>query len=332
MAKRPLLRRVLNKKSVQRNDANNFGVADVSGVSNADFCADPDTLAAQLPLVVIVGPTASGKTAVALKLAKDFNGEIICADSRTIYKGMDIGTAKPTPAEQATVPHWGLDLVTPGELFTAADFQKYASEKIYDIRARGKIPFLVGGSGLYVDGVIFNYQFGKPNKKLREKLETLSLAELHEYCANNNILLPQNQQNRRYVIRAIEQKSVNNKRLAQPLPHTIIVGITTDPTELRRRITLRSEQLFAHGMVDEAKKLGKKYGWNSEAMTGNIYRLVGQFLQGEFDEAILRQKFITSDWQLAKKQRTWLKRNPYIVWQEQKDVYNFVAQQLSKTK
>ena len=329
MAKRPLLRRVLNKKSVQRNDANNFDIADVSSVSDADFCADPDTLAAQLPLVVIVGPTASGKTAVALKLAKDFNGEIICADSRTIYKGMDIGTAKPTPAEQATVPHWGLDLVTPGELFTAADFQKYATEKIHDIRARGKIPFLVGGSGLYVDGVIFNYQFGKPNKKLRKKLETLSLAELHEYCANNNIPLPENQQNRRYVIRAIEQKSVNNKRLAQPLPHTIIVGITTDPTELRRRITLRSEQLFAHGMVDEAKKLGKKYGWNSEAMTGNIYKLTKQFLDGAFEKDEFQQRSIHSDWQLAKRQLTWLKRNPFIHWKTLDEAYSFIAKQLS---
>lgn len=282
------------------------------------------------PLVVIVGPTASGKSAAGVALAKDFGGEIICADSRTVYRGMDIGTAKPTTSEQAMVPHWGLDLVEPGESFTAADFQKYATKKIKDIRARGHIPFVVGGTGLYVDGLIFNYQFGKPNQKLRKKLDELSLAELHEYCANNNILLPENQQNRRYVIRAIEQETVNNKRLARPLANTLIVGITTNTDELRQRIAARSEQLFESGMVNEAIKLGKKYGWDSEAMTGNIYRLTKQYVDGEFDEAMLRQKFETSDWQLAKRQRTWLKRNPFIVWKAQKDVYNFVAQTLNQ--
>ena len=300
----------LNKKSVQKK--------------GAPFAYEP-------PLVVIVGPTASGKSAVGLQLAKNFGGEIICADSRTIYKGMDIGTAKPTREEQAIVPHWGLDLVEPGETFTAADFQKYAREKIRDIRARGHVPFVVGGTGLYIDGLIFDYQFGKPAKKMRQKLEQLSLEQLHEYCANNNISLPENQQNRRYVIRAIEQKSINTKRLIEPLPNTVIVGITTKPAVLRARIEQRSEQLFDDGMVEEAKKLGKKYGWNSEAMTGNIYRLTKQFLDGELSEAELRQKFITSDWHLAKRQLTWLKRNPYIVWKQREDVYHFVAQVLAQS-
>ena len=300
----------LNKKSVQEKGA---------------------PFAYESPLVVIVGPTASGKSAVGLQLAKNFGGEIICADSRTIYKGMDIGTAKPTREEQAIVPHWGLDLVEPGETFTAADFQKYAREKIRDIRARGHVPFVVGGTGLYIDGLIFDYQFGKPAKKMRQKLEQLSLEQLHKYCANNNISLPENQQNRRYVIRAIEQKSINTKRLIEPLPNTVIVGITTKPAVLRARIEQRSEQLFDDGMVEEAKKLGKKYGWNSEAMTGNIYRLTKQFLDGELSEAELRQKFITSDWHLAKRQLTWLKRNPYIVWKQREDVYHFVAQVLAQS-
>src|ERR1044071_7035484 len=100
----------------------------------------------KLPLIVIVGPTASGKTALAIEIAEKYNGEIICADSRTIYKGMDIGTAKPTVEERTRVPHWGLDLVEPGERFTVADFKHYADKKIDDIRERGRIPFLVGGT------------------------------------------------------------------------------------------------------------------------------------------------------------------------------------------
>ena len=113
----------------------------------------------ELPLVVIVGPTASGKSATAMDVARAFNGEIICADSRTVYKGMDIGTAKPTAEDRAEVQHWGLDLVQPDERFTAADFKFYAQQKIAEIRARGHLPIVVGGTGLYVDGLIFDYQF-----------------------------------------------------------------------------------------------------------------------------------------------------------------------------
>ncbi len=280
------------------------------------------------PLIVIVGPTASGKTATAIRIAQEFNGEIICADSRTVYKGMDIGTAKPTAEEQATVPHWGLDLVEPGQRFTAADFKKYTQKAIADIRNRGKIPLLVGGTGLYVDGIIFDYQFGKPQPELRKKLESLSLEALKEYCANNNISLPENQQNRRYVIRAIEQKSINNKRLMTPLEHTVVVGIATNRDELRRRIADRSEQMFEQGVVKEAKMLGEKYGWNSEAMTGNIYKLIKQFLDGTLTETELKEKFITADWRLAKRQLTWLKRNPFIHWTSLDDAYLYIKERL----
>ncbi len=283
----------------------------------------------ELPLIVIVGPTASGKSATGMRIAKEFNGEIICADSRTIYKGMDIGTAKPTVEDQAEVPHWGLDLVEPGEVFTAADFKKYAQEKIQEIRKRGHLPMIVGGTGLYVDGLIFDYQFGLPDPKLRKMLETLTPEELKDYCANNNISLPENQQNRRYVIRAIEQKSINNKRLAEPIPNTLVVGIATERDVLRTRIATRAEQLFETGMVEEAKILGEKYGWNSEAMTGNVYRLTKQFLDGEFDMDEFKQRFITSDWQLAKRQLTWLKRNPFIVWKSLDDAYSYIKEQLT---
>lgn len=287
-----------------------------------------DGTSSEPPLIVVVGPTASGKSATAMRIAKECGGEIICADSRTIYKDLTIGTAKPSDADRAEVPHWGLDLVEPGEPFTAADFKTYAKKMIQEIRSRGHIPLLVGGTGLYVDGVVFDYEFIAPDPKLRVALEAMTLEALTEYCYNNNITLPENQRNRRYVIRAIERKNVSGTRLIEPIANTIIVGITTNREELRTRITTRAEQLFETGMVDEAKMLGEKYGWNSQAMTGNIYKLVRQFMEGEFDETELRRRFVTSDWQLAKRQLTWLKRNPFIHWATLDEAYEYIKEQL----
>ena len=109
--------------------------------------------------LIILGPTGSGKTGVSIELAKKLNGEIISADSRAIYKGMDIGTAKPSKEEQDGIPHYGLDLVEPGERFTVADWKAYAEEKIKDIKSRGKLPIIVGGTGLYIDALIYDYHF-----------------------------------------------------------------------------------------------------------------------------------------------------------------------------
>jgi tRNA dimethylallyltransferase len=284
--------------------------------------------AQELPLVVIVGPTASGKSSTAIKVAQAFDGEIICADSRTIYKHMDIGTAKPSAEDQALVPHWGLNLVEPGESFTAADFKTYALQKVEEIRARGHLPIIVGGTGLYVDGVVFDFEFAKPQPELRKTLEALSLEELIAHCVNNNIQLPENEKNRRYVIRAIEQKDITSKRLRRPIDNVVLVGITTERDELRRRINQRSEQLFENGMVEEAIMLGRKYGWDSEAMTGNIYKLVRKYVAGKLTLAQLKQDNITSDWRLAKRQLTWLKRNEFIHWIELDDAFSYLKSAL----
>jgi len=276
------------------------------------------------PLIVIVGPTASGKSALAMELAKTYDGEIICADSRTVYKNMDIGTAKPSKQDQEEVPHWGLDLVEPGASFTAADFKKYALQKVQQVRERDHIPFIVGGTGLYVDGVVFDYEFGQTQPELRKQLETLSIEQLKQYCANNNISLPNNEENRRYIIRAIEQKSINSKRLNEPILNTVIVGITTERDELRTRIAARAEQLFENGMVEEAIKLGKMYGWESEAMTGNIYKLVRKYEAGELTLDELKQANFHADWQLAKRQLTYLKRNQFIHWLSLDDAREYI--------
>lgn len=282
---------------------------------------------AAAPLVVIVGPTASGKTALAIELAARFGGEIICADSRTIYRGMDIGTAKPTARERQLVPHWGLDIVEPGGHFTAADFKRYANERIDNIRMRGKIPFLVGGTGLYVDGVIFDYQFGpKSEPTLRERLESMTVEQLHEYCIKNNIMLPENSKNKRYLVRAIESNGNNNSSDNSLIDNCIIVGIATDRDVLRTRIERRSEQLFANGVVEEAKTLGEKYGWDSEAMTGNIYPLVKNYLDGSLTLDEVKERFVILDWRLAKRQLTWLKRNRHIAWYDRESAKRYLVQ------
>ncbi len=286
---------------------------------------------ATAPLIVVVGPTSSGKTSLAINLALRFDGEIVCADSRTVYKGMDIGTAKPTARERATVPHWGLDLIEPGEHYSAADFQQYANEKIADIRSRGKVPFLVGGTGLYVDGVIFAYEFGEKSlPELRQELNNMTVVELQKYCSDRNIELPQNINNKRHLVRAAEQKIINNRRSDAPISNSIIVGIATDRDVLRTRIVQRSEQLFENGMVDEAIILGKKYGWNSEAMTGNIYRLVYEYVEGIATLDDIKHRNVTRDWQLAKRQLTWLRRNPYIQWMPLDEANRFIAGRLEK--
>lgn len=287
----------------------------------------------KLPLVVITGPTASGKTSLAIDLAEKYDGEIICADSRTIYKSMDIGTAKPTLEERRSVVHWGLDLVEPGEAFSAADFKAYANEKIANIRGRNKVPFLVGGTGLYIDAVIFDYQFGATaNTELRDKLEQLTIEQLHKYCLTNNIELPENKLNKRYVIRAIEQGKVNRKRDNTIMDDTYVVAIATDRGVLRTRIQQRTEQFFDNGVVDEAIKLGKKYGWENEAMTGNIYPLVRQYLKHEINLKEMKDKFTTLDWRLAKRQMTWLRRNPEVKWLSLIDAADCLEGILAKTK
>lgn len=278
------------------------------------------------PLIVIVGPTASGKTAVAIDIAKRVGGEIICADSRTVYRGMDIGTAKPTDREQQEAPHWGIDIVNPDQRFTVVDFKAYALQKIDEIRSRGSIPILVGGTGLYVDSIIFDYGFGpEPDMYLRQQYEDMTVEELQKYCVQNNVKLPENNKNKRYLIRAIEQKDTNSKRLNQPISNTIIVGITTEKDILRKRITERAEKLFDKGVVQEAIKLADLYGWHHESMTGNIYPLCHEYLEGRLSPEELKQRFITLDWRLAKRQMTWLKRNRFIQWMPLGDIKDHVV-------
>lgn len=269
----------------------------------------------ELPLIVITGPTASGKTDLAIKLAGEYNGEIVCADSRTVYKGLDIGTAKPTLEEQAMVPHYLLDQVFPDEPYNLARFQRDAQAAIRDIRTRGKVPFLVGGSGLYVDAIVLNYELRvEPDQAQRAALEAKTLEQLFYYSNKHNINLPNNLYNKRYVIRAIEQGGVNTSRQRLPALDTTVIAIKTDPDTLKQRIQHRAEKMFAGGLLTEAARAAERYGWDVSPLRGHVYQLCRRLLNNELSEEQAIHALAHSDWQLARKQMTWLRRNEWVNW------------------
>jgi tRNA dimethylallyltransferase len=265
-------------------------------------------------LVAIVGETASGKSGLALAIAERWNGEVVCADSRTVYTGMDIGTAKPTAEERARVPHHLLDVVAPGRTFTAADFQRLAGAAIRDIQARGKLPILVGGTGLYVDAVLYDFQFRPPaDPGLRAELEKLTVPQLQQKIREQNLPMPRNEQNPRHLIRVLETGGQIGER-STLRPNTLLIGLSLPRDVLERRVSQRVDDMAAHGFTEEVQRLADSYGWDTEALQAPGYKAFRAYLQGRatLDEA--KAAFIRNDLQLAKRQRTWFKRNLDIQW------------------
>lgn len=288
--------------------------------------------ASKLPLVVVVGETASGKSDLGMKIAKEFKGEIIAADSRTVYKGMDIGTAKPTPQDQKQIPHHLLDVVEPSQQFTAADFKKLANQAIKDIRFRGKLPVMVGGTGLYVDSVIFDFNFApKANQKIRSHLEKLGKEELrNKILEKGGVEVDLN--NRRHMIRYLETGGTpkNNTKL---IPNILLIGLRLPRQELRERINSRVERMFRAGLRKEIDDLVKKYGWDAPGMEGIIYKLFRQYKDKKISMGEVKRQFAQKDYLLAKRQRTWFKRNPNIKWFDNpNDALNYAREKLRCAK
>ncbi|MDL2341470.1 MAG: tRNA (adenosine(37)-N6)-dimethylallyltransferase MiaA [Patescibacteria group bacterium] len=269
-------------------------------------------------LIVIVGETASGKSALAIELALQLNGEIICADSWTVRREVTIGTAKPTAEQQAQVPHHLIDIVEPGADFTAAVFKRLANEKITAITARGKLPILVGGTGLYIDGVLFDFNFlpaGDRQERLR--LNECTNAELLQKIADQGLELGDiDTGNKRRLIRLLETNGAEQVR--HPLRrNTLILGIVTDRETLMTRITDRVDAMLAAGLEQEVDDLQRRYGWGCEALKGVGYSQWKDYFLGQKSPAELdrtRIKIIKATLDLAKRQRTWFKRNKSIQW------------------
>lgn len=266
-------------------------------------------------IVVVVGETASGKSDLAMRLAERFDGELVCADSWTVYKGFDIGTAKPTAADQARVPHHLLDVADPAVGYSAAVFKRQADRAIADIAGRGKLPIIVGGTGLYIDSLLYDYSFLPPSDPARrEVLNQASLTELIDKASvmgldTSGIDL----RNKRRVIRLIENEGMRPSK--QPLrDQTLIIGLQRPLEELRERITKRIDEMVESGFVEEVQRLGKLYGWECEPMRAPGYRALTDYVKGSISLVAAKERFRQNDLQLAKKQRTWFKRNKSIHW------------------
>ncbi len=241
--------------------------------------------------IVILGPTGSGKTGVSIKIVKAIGGEIISADSRAIYKGMDIGTAKPTKEEQDNIPHYGIDLVNPDERFTVADWKKYAKDKIADIKARGKVPIIVGGTGLYIDALIYDYKFKGPTG-----------AKIGDF----------------------EQKSCTDR--TEVKDDYLLIGVKWGTEELRERLKKRIDQMFSDVLYRETKTLVSKYGFDCGAMKSDIYEYAWKYINGELTLNEAKEQCFYEDWHLAKRQMTWFKRNQKINWLPLEKIYAFVLE------
>lgn len=251
------------------------------------------------PLIAIVGPTAVGKTALSIKLAEEFRGEIASADSRQVYRGMDIGTAKPTADERRRVRHHLLDMVSPDQPFTLAEYQHHAYAAIAHIHARGLVPFLVGGSGLYVRAVLEGLSIPRvaPDHVRRKELERADAASLYARLQQFDPLAATkiDPRNKRRVIRAIEVCETTGKPISAqqtrdaPNYRVLRIGLTLPREELYRRINARVDQMIAAGLVDEVRGLSARgYSADVPAMSGLGYRQIELYLRGSIslEEAV----------------------------------------------
>jgi len=272
------------------------------------------------PLIVIVGATASGKSGLAKFLAKQFNGEIINADSWSVYKDFDIGTAKPSLSERQKIKHHLIDVADPNIGFSAAEFKRLASKAIDKISLNGKVPILVGGTGLYIDSLIYDYSFLPASTKGdRTYYESLTLDELVKKCLAlkydiENIDL----RNKRRVIRLLENKG-KHPTAKELRDNTLILGIQVSPNMLEANIKERTEKMMDSGLKAEVEFLVAKYGWEIEPMKGIGYREFKDYFEGIINEKQLEDRINSDTIKLVKKQKTWFKRNKSIQWYDNRD-------------
>ncbi len=279
-------------------------------------------------ILVVVGPTASGKTGLAIELAKRFNGEVISADSRQVYRGLDIGTAKTTKEEMDGIPHYLIDIAEPKEVYNAADFKRDAGVAIKNIISRGKLPIVCGGTFFYVDVLLgrINLPDVEPNETLRKKLEEKSAAELYAELAlkDPRRAADIDPQNKRRLIRALEiAREIDyvplSTKLDSPYQY-FLVGIEVGKEELRERFAKRAKDWLVRGFLKEIETVLKS-GVTMERLEeiGFEYKLGLELLAKKIDEQGFIQKFMEKNWQYAKRQMRWLKRDKEIVWFKRND-------------
>ena len=286
-------------------------------------------------LIVVLGPTATGKSGLAVKLAKKFNGEIISADSRQVYKSMDIGTGKIMKEEMESVPHYLLDIVYPDKKFSVAIYKKLAIKTIKDIQKKGKIPFLVGGTGLYISAIINNFEFPAiaPDENLRNKLEKKSTEELFkiykrlDYEGSKLI----DKKNKRRLVRAIEVSKKTNRpywdqrKKEKPLFNSLEIGIKISKEELKKKIKKRIENMFRMGLKEEVKKLFDKYGFNHSPLQTIGYQEWIPYFKKEINEEDVKRLIQVHTIQFMNRQITWFRKDKRIHWiEKQKEAEDLI--------
>lgn len=293
------------------------------------FLQEAESSPDKIPLIVILGPTASGKTALSIELAGEFSGEIISADSRQVYRGMDIGTDKISLAEQKGIPHHLLDVADPRDNFTLADYLEHAQTAADDIVRRGKRLFLVGGTGLYLDALSRKYELPRipPDPELRRAYEIM--AERDGNAAVHTLLREKDPEaaakvhpnNLRYVIRALELFRARNRpklnKVSPDNPYLVLkIGIFRPRPELYRRINTRVETQVERGILTELQSLLALCPRNANSLTSLGYKEYFPYLDGKADLAACIDRLRQNTRNYAKRQLTWFRRDPEIIWLE----------------
>lgn len=273
-------------------------------------------------IIVILGQTSTGKSDFAVSIAKQINGEILSADSRQVYKGMDLGTGKITKKEMHNVPHHLLDIISPKKVFSVSDFQKIANKKIEEIIKKNKTPIICGGTGFYIDTIINGTILPEvpPNKKLRNILENKSESQLIEILKklDKKRASEIDQKNKVRLIRAIEIAKAIGKvpKIKNKVKFdTLLIGLTLPKEILQKRIENRLLFRIKKGMINEVKDLHSNgISWKRMNDLGLEYRYVSLFLQNKITKKEMLEQLKTKIWQFSKRQKTWWKKNKSIIW------------------
>ncbi|MDD5552179.1 MAG: tRNA (adenosine(37)-N6)-dimethylallyltransferase MiaA [Candidatus Pacebacteria bacterium] len=281
-------------------------------------------MSSQLPkLIVVVGPTATGKSELAVKIARNFNGEIISADSRQVYKGIDIGTGKITKKEMQGIPHYLLDVASPKRTFTVVQYKKLAEKAIKKIKKRNKIPILCGGTGFYIQAIVDGITIPevKPDWKLRKNLEKKSNKELFEMLKKLDATRAKkiDAKNPRRLVRAIEvflktKKPIRKIKKSQDYD-VLMIGIKKEKDELKKLTDIRLKKWLKQGLITEIKKLKKSgLSWKKIENFGLEYFWIAKYLQNKIilKEAVEKSKKDIEKY--AKRQMTWFKKDKRIKW------------------
>lgn len=294
-------------------------------------------------LVVILGPTASGKSALGVRLAKKFKGEVISADSRQVYKGLDIGSGQITKKEILGVPHHLLGIASPKRRFTVSQYTKLAQRSIASIQKQNKTPFLVGGSPLYIYAVVDGWAIPevKPNAKLRQQLEKLTVEQLLKKLQKLDPQRAQTveQKNPRRLIRALEIVMTTKRPVPafqkHPLPYPVLfLGVKKSPAVLKQNVRKRFLLMLRRGFLNEVKTLRKnKLSWSAIENFGLEYRQASQYLQGKISRTQMIEQTTKATQDFARRQMTWFKKDKRIHWiktvkEAQKLAYQFILNQV----